>query len=246
MDFLPSAEALGLVALHHRATTTSTMDDAHRLAMDGAAAGTLVVADQQQTGRGRAGRVWASASGAGLWMTLIERPHDREMLDVLALRLGLALAEALDRFVPSSVRLKWPNDLYVGDGKLAGILVEARWRDDIVDWVAIGVGVNMCVPVEFSAAASVRADVSRASLLAALVPALRAAASRTGLLSPAELAAWRARDLAVGRQIGAPQVGVVQGIASNGALLVRRDDTHEIDSVRSGSMHFLDDASAST
>jgi BirA family biotin operon repressor/biotin-[acetyl-CoA-carboxylase] ligase len=238
MDVLPSASALGLAALHHRVTTTSTMDDAHRLAADGAEAGTLVVADQQETGRGRAGRVWASAPGAGLWMTLIERPRDRDMLDVLALRLGLALAEALTPFVAGAVRLKWPNDLLVGAGKLAGILVEARWRDDVVDWVAIGVGVNMRAPAAFADAASVSADVLRADLLLASVPRMRAAAASTGRLSARELRSWRQRDFAVGRPISAPIPGVVQGISDNGALLVRSDASGEIESARSGSMVF--------
>ena len=238
MDVLPSASRLGLAALHHRATTSSTMDDAHRLAADGAEAGTLVVADHQETGRGRAGRVWASAPRAGLWMTLIERPRDREMLDVLALRLGLALAAALDPFVSSVVRLKWPNDLFVGAGKLAGILVEARWREDVVDWVAIGVGVNMRVPAEFVGAASVQSDVSRADLLLAMVPRMRAASAGTGVLSADELRAWSTRDVSVGRSISAPIAGVVQGIAANGALLVRSVGRGTVESARSGSLVF--------
>ena len=60
---------------------------------------------------------------------MIERPRDAAALDVLSLRVGLALAPALDAFAGSAVRLKWPNDLYVGARKLGGILVEARWRD---------------------------------------------------------------------------------------------------------------------
>jgi len=243
MDMLPSASRLGLAALHHRATTTSTMDDAHRLAADGAEAGTLVVADHQETGRGRAGRVWASAPHAGLWMTLIERPRDREMLDVLALRLGLALAAALDPFVSSGVRLKWPNDLFVGAGKLAGILVEARWREDVVDWVAIGVGVNMRVPAEFVGAASVQSDVSRAQLLLAMVPRMRAASAGTGVLSAEELQAWSARDVSVGRSISAPIAGVVLGIAATGALLVRSLGTGTVESARSGSLVFTNQES---
>ena len=57
---------------------------------------------------------------------------------MLALRVGLRLARALDRFAPEPLRLKWPNDLYVDDKKLAGILIEARWRESRLEWVAIG------------------------------------------------------------------------------------------------------------
>src|SRR5262249_37936882 len=120
-------------------STASTMDDAHSLASAGAPAGTVVVADRQTSGRGRAGRRWASGRGQGIWLTLIERPNDAEALDVLSLRLGLRAARALDRYADTPIRLKWPNDLYVADGKLAGILVEARWRANRVDWVAIGI-----------------------------------------------------------------------------------------------------------
>ncbi len=160
------------------------------------------------------------------------------MLEVLALRLGLALAVALDPFVASSVRLKWPNDLFVGYGKLAGILVEARWREELVEWVAIGVGVNMRPPVDFVDAASVRGDVSRAELLTAMMPVMRAASTGTGALSSDELLAWRARDLSVGRHVSAPIAGVVQGITADGSLMVRSDVSGAIKSARSGSLVF--------
>ena len=77
-ELLPSAAELGLELLDHRATTLSTMDDAHAVAAAGALAGTLIVADVQGQGRGRGGRLWESAERDGLWMTLLERP--REML----------------------------------------------------------------------------------------------------------------------------------------------------------------------
>src|SRR5512147_1788521 len=102
-------------------STASTMDEAHALAASGAPAGTVVLADRQTAGRGRGGNRWASESGQGIWMTVIERPNDPRALDVLSIRLGLRAARALDRYAGSPVRVKWPNDLYVADGKLAGI-----------------------------------------------------------------------------------------------------------------------------
>ena len=122
-------------------STTSTLDVAHRIAAEGAPAGTLVVANEQTAGRGRDGKSWQSSPGTGIWLTLIERPTSSSGLDVLSLRVGLAAAEALDRFAPEPIRLKWPNDLYIDRGKLAGILVEARWREGSVEWIAIGLGV---------------------------------------------------------------------------------------------------------
>jgi len=204
-------------------STPSTMDDAHRQASAGAPAGTLVIADRQTSGRGRAGRRWASESGQGIWMTLIERPNDADAVDVLSLRLGLRAARALDRYVESPIRLKWPNDLYVADGKLAGILVEARWRANRLDWVAIGIGVNARAPTDVENAASLAPHAGRVDVLAELVPALRAAALARGRLSAGELDEFAARDMAAGRACVTPASGRVRGITSAGELLVDTD-----------------------
>ncbi len=220
---LPSAAALGLAEVRHLTVTSSTMDDAHAAGVRGASAGTLIVADVQVQGRGRSGRSWHSSDGAGLWMTLLERPADTDAPSVLALRVGLALAEALAPFVSSPIALKWPNDLYVAEGKLAGILIEARWRQAQVDWVAIGVGVNLRVPADVPTAASVHAGTTRHALLHAIIPRMRDAAAQCGTLTERELAAWYARDVAVGRRISAPVAGIVVGIAADGALVVRPD-----------------------
>src|ERR1700750_2411169 len=107
----------------------STLDVAHDLASKGAEAGTVIIANAQTAGRGRMGRTWRSEPGAGIWLALIERPRDASALDVLSLRIGLALAPALDAFADGPVRLKWPNDLYVDERKLAGVLIEVRWRE---------------------------------------------------------------------------------------------------------------------
>jgi BirA family biotin operon repressor/biotin-[acetyl-CoA-carboxylase] ligase len=214
---------LGVPRLIVLDSTASTMDDAHNLASTAAPAGTIVLADRQTSGRGRAGRRWASESGQGIWMTLIERPNDPSAVDVLSLRLGLGAARALDRYAASAVRLKWPNDLYVGDGKLAGILVEARWRANRIDWVAIGIGVNVRTPPDVENAASLQPATDRIDVLAELVPALRAAARARGPLSAVELEEFATRDIAAGRACITPAPGQVRGITSSGELLVDTD-----------------------
>jgi BirA family biotin operon repressor/biotin-[acetyl-CoA-carboxylase] ligase len=199
---------------------SSTLDVAHELAEAGAAPGTLVLADAQTAGRGRLGRSWRSEPGAGVWLTLIERPIDATALDVLSLRVGLALAPVLDAFAGESVRLKWPNDLYVSDRKLGGILVEARWREGSPEWVAIGVGVNVRAPAEEPRAIGLCPDCHRLDVLVAMVPALRDAAAQQGPLTADELNAFAARDRAAGRSCAEPVVGTVRGIDASGALLV--------------------------
>lgn len=215
-------------------TVSSTLDVAHALAAEGAEAGTLIVADAQAAGRGRQGRSWQSESGAGVWLTMLERPAGIGALDVLSLRIGIEVAPALDQFAASSVRLKWPNDLYVGGRKLAGILVEARWRQSQPEWVAIGVGINVRAPAGETRATGLRAGVSRIDVLAAVVPAIRRAAQARGPLTASELEAFASRDVAVGRECIEPVAGRVRGIDGSGALLVDVGST--VTAVRSGSL----------
>lgn len=230
------AEATGVARVLVREAVASTMDEAHALGRAGAPGGTVVVADRQASGRGRAGRPWASAPGAGVWVTLLERPATPEALGVLSLRLGLALAEVLDPVTDAPVRVKWPNDLYAGAGKLGGILVEARWHGPVLDWVAIGVGINLRPPDAVDTpTAAVRPGTTRAALLRTMLPAMRAAARGAGDLTPPECAAWRARDLLAGVEITAPVAGRVEGITPAGALLVRRD-TGAVATVSHGSV----------
>ena len=212
----------------------STLDAAHERAAEGAAAGTLVLADAQTAGRGRMGRSWTSQRGSGVWLTLIERPRDVAALEVLSIRVGLAIAPALDAFANDMVRLKWPNDLYVGARKLAGILVEARWRDAKPEWVSIGVGINVRRPENEAKACGLNEGVSRLEVLQAILPTLRSAALRHGGLTSDELEAFAVRDLARGRECVEPVGGVVQGIDSTGGLLI--DVGTQQVSVRTGSL----------
>jgi BirA family transcriptional regulator, biotin operon repressor / biotin---[acetyl-CoA-carboxylase] ligase len=231
--------ALGVPRLELRSSVGSTQDVAHALASDGAPAGTLVLADAQQAGRGRQGRSWSSAPGRGIWMTLIGRPADARAVEVLSLRMGLAAARVLDAWSDAAVGLKWPNDLLLPSGKLGGILVEARWRQDQLDWVAVGVGINVRPPVDV-AAASLRSDAARLDVLAALVPALVAATAATGQLTEEEVQEYGARDAVAGRAIVEPLDGMACGVAHDGALLVRTADG-EVRRCRSGSLRLRED-----
>jgi BirA family biotin operon repressor/biotin-[acetyl-CoA-carboxylase] ligase len=206
------------------AEVPSTQDVAHAWAASGAPDGAVVLADAQSGGRGRAGRAWASPPGSGVWLTAIVRPRDPAALEVLALRVGLELAEALAPLAAGPVGVKWPNDLLVGGRKLAGILVEARWRDGRAEWAAVGVGVNVRPPPDFPDAGSLAATARRPEVAAATVAAVRRAAAAAGPLGPAELARLAARDLVRGRRATEPVAGRVEGVGADGALLVRSPD----------------------
>ena len=200
----------------------STLDVTHELGEEGAAPGTLVLADEQTAGRGRLGRSWQSDRGAGIWLTLLERPTHDDALGVLALRLALALAPALEPYADGPLRLKWPNDVFIGDRKLAGVLVEARWRGPRLDWLAVGVGINVRAPERFGGG-SLKLNIDRLAVLRDVIPGLRSAASSHGPLTENELARFRARDLALGRRSSAPGHGIVAGVRADGALLVDGD-----------------------
>ena len=229
---------MGLPRVELLDTTTSTLDVAHRIAAAGAPAGTLVIANEQTAGRGRGGKSWQSSPGAGIWLTLIERPTETSGLDVLSLRVGLAAAEALDRFAAEPIRLKWPNDLYADRGKLAGILVEARWREQSVEWVAIGLGVNVKAPENIENAAGLEPDTELLDVLGELVPAIREAAQASGPLRADEREEFNARDMARGKACIEPAVGRVAGITPTGELLVALADS--VIPFRSGSLVLRD------
>ena len=234
------AATLGLPAAELYARLGSSMDEAHRLGAAGTPAGTLILADEQTAGRGRGGKKWDSSPGEGLWMTLVERPESASGLDVLSLRLGLRIAGVLERLAGSLIEIKWPNDLFVSGRKLAGILVEARWRDQTVDWVAIGVGINITAPPGVTNATGLKERYTRAAVLAVVVPAVRAAAALRGPLSTAELSEFAARDYARGRAILQPTIGTAQGITPDGALVVRTEAGFA--HFRGGSLVFAEEA----
>lgn len=151
---------------------------------------------------------------------MLARPADRRALDVLSLRVGLRLADGLDPLARERVGLKWPNDLLLASGKLAGILVEARWSGESLSWVAIGVGVNMRPP-DVAGAAGLPPGVQRVQVLGAVIQAVRDASRASGWLDADELERFRGRDTLAGRRIVAPAHGIASGVDASGALVVR-------------------------
>jgi BirA family transcriptional regulator, biotin operon repressor / biotin---[acetyl-CoA-carboxylase] ligase len=216
----------------------STQDVLHRLAAEGAAAGTAVVAVEQTAGRGSRGRDWRSPAG-GLWLSVLLRPASEPAVELLSLRVALAVAAALAPLAP--VRIKWPNDLMLLDRKLGGILCEARWQGPALGWVAVGLGLNVANPIPpglADLAIALRAVVPAAEPAALAEPLARAiteAARPGGALTGPELEAYKARDWLLGRRLDQPARGMALGIAADGGLRVRGPDGTEA-RVRSGSV----------
>lgn len=238
-------------AVHLYETLGSTNDVARRLAGAGDGLPIVVLSEEQRAGRGRAGREWVSPAGLGLWVSVAVQPPPPEELDRLPVRVGLAVAEALDGFLasPARVGMKWPNDLWIGEAKVGGILCEAVWVGQRPGPVVVGVGLNLLhsaadlpvasgYPATSLALASGRPP-ARLEVAGGVVPAVISAAAARGGLSVDRL---RARDVLFGRplEIVDPMTGasvaqgVGTGIEEGGALVLRTAGGVQL--IRSGSV----------
>ena len=130
--------------LIHRNSVDSTQYLAHDEARDGAPHGTVIIADHQTKGRGRLRRPWHSADQHGLWFTIILRPSRLEPKDATQLTLvaAVALAETYRNF-GVEVKIKWPNDVFSNHLKLTGILTEMQAEQDQIDYILLGIGMNI-------------------------------------------------------------------------------------------------------
>jgi BirA family biotin operon repressor/biotin-[acetyl-CoA-carboxylase] ligase len=131
-------------AIRHFETVDSTNRVLLDAAREGAAAGTVVVADHQDAGRGRRGRTWESAPGESLLVSVLLRPRvPVERAHLVTIAAALALADAVEHATGISVTLKWPNDLLVGERKLAGLLAEAEVAAGETRALVVGAGCNL-------------------------------------------------------------------------------------------------------
>src|SRR5262245_58426611 len=121
---------------------SSTNDLAGMMAQRGSPEGSVVAANTQTAGRGRLGRAWASPPGAGLYVSVILRPS-AAVAQLITLACGLAVADGVRNASGLVTRLKWPNDVYAGDRKLAGILAEAGSAGGGLQHVVVGFGINL-------------------------------------------------------------------------------------------------------
>ena len=216
---------------------TSTLDVLHEYAAQGAPHGTVVVAEEQLEGRGTRGRSWHSPPG-GLWYSILYRDVPDGVLEFLSLRIGLAMASALESEIPGlRVGLKWPNDLMVDDGKVGGVLCEARWQGPALGWIAVGIGINVTnrmtgVDQPAASLATVNESVTVEQLIDPLTAALMALPAGAAL-SPNELSEFAGRDWLRGRSLAEPVSGIARGLNPDGSLRIERPDGTSV-SIRAG------------
>lgn len=124
--------------------TDSTNMCANRLAQEGAPHGTLIVADKQESGRGRRGRGWNSPANTGIFMTLLLRPEiETNNASMLTLVAAMAVAKGIEQCCDIKPQIKWPNDIVLNGKKVCGILTEMSAQIDYVNHIVIGIGINV-------------------------------------------------------------------------------------------------------
>lgn len=213
----------------------STNDEAARLARAGARHGTLITAQRQTAGRGRAGRSWTSPPG-NLYLSLVLRPT-LLLRDVpaMTLAIGVAVCETV-RGLGAAATLKWPNDVLIGQRKVAGVLLESQSRGERLDVVIAGIGINLeaspapdTAPWATHLAHELGAAVDREAFLARLLGAVEhwvdryVACGLAGVL-PTWTALMDRQTRVQTRLAGRLVPGLLEGIDDTGALLLRADD----------------------
>ena len=228
---------------HYFQELDSTNNYARRLAEDGAQEGEVVIAEQQSGGRGRLGRTWVSPPYDNLYFSVILRPKlaaiDAPQLTLMA---GVALADAIADFISKPPVIKWPNDILVDGKKLAGVLTESSCTGTRIEFVIVGIGINVNFARE-SMPDSIRKQatslliagqqiISREDFLRRLIHDLDRC---YGMLQDGGFAAlapsWEARFGLRGRRVRVQMldemwVGRARGIDRDGALLVEKENGH--------------------
>ena len=225
--------------IHRFDRLESTNDTAIRMAEDGVPEGTVVVALEQTSGRGRLGRTWSSPPGDGLYLSVILRPGvPFDQFWQMAFVAALAAAEAIRQVSGLTPEIKWPNDVLLNGRKVCGILVETREHGETGRPVIVGIGANLnnreFPPDIADKATSIMLETGQPVSPRQMEEALLSCLDRfyTEYLRDGfapTLAQWKTLDCTAGRRVSVVTgAGVVEGTAqevdSNGDLIVRRDD----------------------
>jgi BirA family biotin operon repressor/biotin-[acetyl-CoA-carboxylase] ligase len=236
--------------------TASTNADAFHLAEAGAEEGTTVIADAQSGGKGRRGRIWSSPAGVNLYCSIVLRPailpHEAPQLTFLS---AVAVARAIEQTTALKPEIKWPNDVLINGQKVAGLLNEMSAETDGINFVILGIGVNLnMTPAQFPA--DVRTPAT--SLLIEMGRAINRSQFAARMLGELDLLyteflclgfgpvrdEWQLRCNANGREVvvseadGETVRGMFHGIDGDGALLVRSPDGM-VDRILSGDVRVV-------
>lgn len=212
----------------------STSDEIVRRAKAGDAAGLAILALRQTAGRGSRGRAWRAPEG-NLNLSLLLRPSCPAVeAGLFSLMAGVAVAEALEQLGARGLMLKWPNDILCQSAKLAGILIDAAPDGEGLEWLAIGIGVNLAAAPEVPG----RLTTSLRAQSLEVTPPIAAAAILSRLSKWVEapgdeiVTAWLARGHAVGTTLkvcyaNRDLTGQFIGLSATGSLLLQCENRVE-------------------
>jgi BirA family biotin operon repressor/biotin-[acetyl-CoA-carboxylase] ligase len=239
--------AFGFPHRHFR-RTDSTNERVKELALAGAPGGLVVTAEEQSAGRGRRGNEWFALAGSCLLYSALLRPFAAAGAPLLPLAVPVAVCEAAEEVAPVRCRLKWPNDVWIDERKVAGILVEARPDEG---WAVIGVGLNVAIPQDAfppdlrETATSLLPTEGEGGVPPGGAPGVRRARDQLNeslgrwvAASDEEvLAAFRARDALCGRRVSWDGgTGTAEEIDERGHLVIEKPDGERL-TLGAGEVH---------
>jgi BirA family biotin operon repressor/biotin-[acetyl-CoA-carboxylase] ligase len=227
--------------IRYEPVAKSTQILAHQWARAGAEEGSLVIADEQQEGKGRLGRSWHSPPRSGIWMSLILRPNiPIQQAAHLTLLASVGVCLAIRKTTKLPVKIKWPNDILIQGKKVCGILTELRGDQDKINYVILGIGINVNQDsddfsselnnIATSLSIEGRTKYSRATLIANVMKELENYYQLylSKGFDPIRLK-WESLSDLIGQKITArtPQSlieGIAESLNSDGSLLIRTND----------------------
>jgi len=224
----------------HYARTTSSNDEAEKLARTGEREGVVIIAEEQTSGKGRVGRVWHSPKGKGIYLSVVLRPQlPPARVSFLTLCSAISAAEAIHRSAGLRAFVKWPNDVLVSGKKACGILTELATESDRINYAIVGVGINVNQEAsdlaDLKMATSLKIEkgkeVSRLELTRAFLESLD---SNYALILHEHygeiIDRWLQVSATIGKRILAESLsgekweGVATGLDEDGCLLLRLDN----------------------
>ncbi len=238
---------LGSPHRHYR-KVDSTNERAKELAISGAPGGLVVTADEQTAGRGRRGTAWFAPPGSCLLYSALVRPFALDRAPLLPLAVPLAVCEAAEAVAPVRCQVKWPNDIWIDERKVSGVLVEARPDEG---WAVVGVGLNVAItddefPPELrETAISLLPTEAEGGRAPGGAPGVRRALTSLNetldrWLDAGDddvLSAYRARDALCGRRISWEDgEGTAEEIDERGHLVVEKGDGERV-TLGAGEVH---------
>lgn len=235
-------------------TTDSTNRDAFKLAAQGISEGSIVIAENQTSGKGRLGRSWKSFSGKGIYLSIILRPPIApSKASGLTIAAAVALSFTLDEFGIIDHEIKWPNDILINGRKVSGILTEMKADPDSIDFIITGIGINLNIQDELfpdeikdiavSASNAYGGEIDRSAFLQSLLYNFEKFYFMfldKGL--PEIIDIWKERSGIINKKIRATLIdesftGTVTGINSEGFLVVDTDKGERL--INSGDIHYI-------